>query len=96
MGLGDTSALIEYYGNKPGPDAPADGVPAVRRGAARVLRAQEVGARKSIADLAGKSITGQPFEVTRKIVAGVRAALRSIDPNSVKWVTATAPCAPTR
>jgi NitT/TauT family transport system substrate-binding protein len=41
---------------------------------------------RTIADLAGKAIAGQPFEVTRKMFP-VFARAAKIDPASVKWIT---------
>src|SRR6185503_2196717 len=85
MGLGDTSALIEYYGNNPG-QTRLQMVYLQYDEAPLAYYALKKSGAKSIADLAGKSITGQPFEVTRKMWP-VFARAAKIDPNSVKWVT---------
>lgn len=85
MGLGDMSALIEYYGNNPG-QTRLQMVYLQYDEAPLAYYALKKSGAKSIADLAGKSITGQPFEVTRKMWP-VFARAAKIDPNSVKWVT---------
>ena len=85
MGLGDTSALIEYYGNNPG-QTRLQMVYLQYDEAPLAYYALKKSGAKSIADLAGKSISGQPFEVTRKMWP-VFARAAKIDPDSVKWVT---------
>jgi len=85
MGLGDMSALIEYYGNNPG-QTRLQMVYLQYDEAPLAYYAFKKSGAKSIADLAGKSVTGQPFEVTRKMFP-VFARAAKIDPNSVKWVT---------
>jgi len=85
MGLGDTSALIEYYGNNPG-QTRLQMVYLQYDEAPLAYYALRKSGAKSIADLAGKSISGQPFEVTRKMFP-VFAHAAKIDPASVKWVT---------
>lgn len=85
MGLGDTSALIEYYGNNPG-QTRLQMVYLQYDEAPLAYYALKKSGAKSIADLAGKSISGQPFEVTRKMFP-VFARAAKIDPASVKWVT---------
>jgi NitT/TauT family transport system substrate-binding protein len=85
MGLGDTSALIEYYGNNPG-QTRLQMVYLQYDEAPLAYYALKKSGAKSIADLAGKSISGQPFEVTRKMFP-VFAHAAKIDPASVKWVT---------
>jgi NitT/TauT family transport system substrate-binding protein len=85
MGLGDMSALIEYYGNNPG-QTRLQMVYLQYDEAPLAYYALKKSGAKSIADLAGKSISGQPFEVTRKMFP-VFAHAAKIDPASVKWVT---------
>jgi NitT/TauT family transport system substrate-binding protein len=85
MGLGDMSALIEYYGNNPG-QTRLQMVYLQYDEAPLAYYALKKSGAKSIADLAGKSISGQPFEVTRKMFP-VFARAAKIDPASVKWVT---------
>jgi NitT/TauT family transport system substrate-binding protein len=85
MGLGDTSALIEYYGNNPG-QTRLQMVYLQYDEAPLAYYALRKSGAKSIADLAGKSISGQPFEVTRKMFP-VFAHAAKIDPASVRWVT---------
>jgi NitT/TauT family transport system substrate-binding protein len=85
MGLGDMSALIEYYGNNPG-QTRLQMVYLQYDEAPLAYYALKTSGAKSIADLAGKSIAGQPFEVTRKMFP-VFARAAKIDPASIKWVT---------
>ncbi len=85
MGLGDTSALIEYYGNNPG-QTRLQMVYLQYDEAPLAYYALRKSGAKSIADLAGKSISGQPFQVTCKMFP-VFARAAKIDPASVKWVT---------
>jgi NitT/TauT family transport system substrate-binding protein len=85
MGLGDMSALIEYYGNNPG-QTRLQMVYLQYDEAPLAYYAWKKSGAKTIADLAGKSIAGQPFEVTRKMFP-VFARAAKIDPASVKWVT---------
>jgi len=85
MGLGDMSALIEYYGNNPG-QTRLQMVYLQYDEAPLAYYALKKSGAKSIADLAGKSISGQPFEVTRKMFP-VFARAAKIDPASVKWIT---------
>lgn len=85
MGLGDMSALIEYYGNNPGQTRLQMVYLQYDEAPLAYYALKKSGAR-TIADLAGKSISGQPFEVTRKMFP-VFAKAANIDPNSVKWVT---------
>ena len=85
MGLGDTSALIEYYGNNPG-QTRVQMVYLQYDEAPLAYYALKKSGVKSLADLAGKSIAGAPFEVTRKMFA-VFAKAANIDPASVSWVT---------
>ena len=85
MGLGDMSALIEYYGNNPG-QTRLQMVYLQYDEAPLAYYAMKKSGAKSIADLAGKKISGQPFEVTRKMFAVFARAAR-IDPGSVTWVT---------
>lgn len=85
MGLGDMSALIEYYGNNPGQTRLQMVYLQYDEAPLAYYAWKKTGAR-SIADLAGKSIAGQPFEVTRKMFP-VFARAAKIDPASVKWVT---------
>jgi NitT/TauT family transport system substrate-binding protein len=85
MGLGDMSALIEYYGNNPGQTRLQMVYLQYDEAPLAYYALKKSGAR-TIADLAGKSISGQPFEVTRKMFP-VFARAAKIDPASVKWVT---------
>jgi NitT/TauT family transport system substrate-binding protein len=79
------SALIEYYGGNPG-QTRLQMVYLQYDEAPLAYYALKKSGAKSIADLAGKSISGQPFEVTRKMFP-VFAHAAKIDPASVKWVT---------
>jgi NitT/TauT family transport system substrate-binding protein len=85
MGLGDMSALIEYYGNNPG-QTRLQMVYLQYDEAPLAYYALKKSGAKTIADLAGKSVAGQPFEVTRKMWP-VFARAAKIDPASIKWVT---------
>ena len=85
MGLGDTSALIEYYGNNPGQGRLQMVYLQYDEAPLAYYALKKSGAR-TIADLAGKNLAAAPFEVTRKMFA-VFARAANIDPNSVKWVT---------
>ena len=85
MGLGDMSALIEYYGNNPGQTRLQMVYLQYDEAPLAYYAFRKTGA-KSIADLAGKSVAGTPFEVTRKMFP-VFARAAKIDPASVKWVT---------
>jgi NitT/TauT family transport system substrate-binding protein len=85
MGLGDMSALIEYYGNNPG-QTRLQMVYLQYDEAPLAYYALRKSGAKTIADLAGKKVSGQPFEVTRKMFP-VFARAAKIDPNSVTWVT---------
>jgi NitT/TauT family transport system substrate-binding protein len=85
MGLGDMSALIEYYGNNPGQTRLQMVYLQYDEAPLAYYTFKKTGA-KSIADLAGKSIAGAPFESTRKMFP-VFARAAKIDPASVKWVT---------
>ena len=85
MGLGDMSALIEYYGNNPG-QTRLQMVYLQYDEAPLAYYALRKSGAKTIADLAGKKIAGQPFEVTRKMFP-VFARAAKIDPASVTWVT---------
>jgi NitT/TauT family transport system substrate-binding protein len=85
MGLGDMSALIEYYGNNPG-QARLQMVYLQYDEAPLAYYALKKSGARTIADLAGKAIAGQPFEVTRKMFP-VFARAAKIDPASVKWIT---------
>src|SRR2546425_5851262 len=85
MGLGDMSALIEYYGNNPGQTRLQMVYLQYDEAPLAYYALKKSGAR-TIADLAGKSVAGQPFEVTRKMFP-VFARAAKIDPNSIKWVT---------
>jgi NitT/TauT family transport system substrate-binding protein len=79
------SALIEYYGNNPG-QTRLQMVYLQYDEAPLAYYALKKSGAKTIADLAGKSISGQPFEVTRKMFP-IFARAAKIDPASVKWVT---------
>lgn len=85
VGLGDMSALIEYYGNNAGQTRLQMVYLQYDEAPLAYYALKKSGAR-TIADLAGKSIAGQPFEVTRKMFP-VFAKAANIDPASVKWVT---------
>ena len=85
MGLGDMSALIEYYGNNPGQTRLQMVYLQYDEAPLAYYALKKSGAR-TIADLAGRAVAGQPFEVTRKMFP-VFAKAANIDPNSVKWVT---------
>ena len=85
MGLGDMSALIEYYGNNPG-QTRLQMVYLQYDEAPLAYYALKKSGAKTIADLAGKKVSGQPFEVTRKMFP-VFARAAKIDPASVTWVT---------
>jgi NitT/TauT family transport system substrate-binding protein len=84
-GLGDTSALIEYAGNNPGQTRLQMVYLQYDEAPLAYYTFKKTGA-KSIADLAGKSIAGQSFEVTRKMFP-VFAKAAKIDPATVTWVT---------
>jgi NitT/TauT family transport system substrate-binding protein len=84
-GLGDTSALIEYAGNNPGQTRLQMVYLQYDEAPLAYYTFKKTGA-KSIADLAGKSIAGQSFEVTRKMFP-VFAKAAKIDPATVSWVT---------
>jgi NitT/TauT family transport system substrate-binding protein len=84
-GLGDTSALIEYAGNNPGQTRLQMLYLQYDEAPLAYYTYKKTGA-KSIADLAGKSIAGQSFEVTRKMFP-VFAKAAKIDPATVTWVT---------
>jgi NitT/TauT family transport system substrate-binding protein len=85
MGLGDMSALIEYYGNNAGQTRLQMVYLQYDEAPLAYYALKKTGA-KSIADLAGKAVAGTPFEVTRKMFP-VFARAAKIDPNSIKWVT---------
>jgi NitT/TauT family transport system substrate-binding protein len=85
VGLGDMSALIEYYGKNPGKTLLQMVYLQYDEAPLAYYAWKKTGA-KSIADLAGKTITGQPFEVTRKMFP-VFAHAAKIDPASVTWVS---------
>ena len=85
MGLGDMSALIEYFGNFPGQTRLQMVYVHYDEAPLAYYALKKTGIR-SISDLAGKSITGQPFEATRKLFPVIAKAAK-IDPNSVKWMT---------
>jgi NitT/TauT family transport system substrate-binding protein len=85
MGLGDMSALIEYYGNNAG-QTRLQMVYLQYDEAPLAYYALKKSGAKTIADLAGKKVSGQPFEVTRKMFP-VFARAAKIDPASVTWVT---------
>src|SRR5437868_2511784 len=85
VGLADMSALIEYYGNNPGQTRLQMVYLQYDEAPIAYYALKKTGA-KTIADLAGKSVAGQPFEVTRKMWP-VFARAAKIDPASIKWVT---------
>src|SRR5688572_18235049 len=85
MGLGDMSALIEYYGNNQGQTRLQMVYLQYDEAPLAYYTFKKTGA-KSIADLAGKSIAAAPFEATRKMFP-VFARAAKIDPASINWVT---------
>ncbi len=85
MGLGDMSALIEYYGNNAGQTRLQMVYLQYDEAPLAYYTFKKTGA-KTLADLAGKSIAGQSFEVTRKMFP-VFAKAANIDPATVTWVT---------
>ncbi len=87
MGLADMSSLIEYYGNNAGQTRLQMVYLQYDEAPLAYYAFKKTGA-KSIADLAGKTVAGTPFEVTRKMFP-VFARAAKIDPESVKWVTVT-------
>ncbi len=84
-GLGDMSALIEYAANNPGQTRLQMVYLQYDQAPLAYYTFKKTGA-KSIADLAGKSIAGSPFESTRKMFP-VFARAAKIDPATVTWVT---------
>ena len=84
-GLGDISALIEYFGNNPG-ETRQQMVYLQYDEAPIAYYALKKSGLKSISDLAGKRVTGAPFEISRKMFA-VFAAAAKIPADSVHWVT---------
>ena len=84
-GLGDISALIEYYGNNPG-QTKVQMVYLQYDEAPIAYYALKKTGLKTMSDLAGKRITGAPFEVSRKMFS-IFAAAAKIAPDSVQWVT---------
>jgi NitT/TauT family transport system substrate-binding protein len=84
-GLGDTSALIEYYGNNAG-QTKVQMVYLQYDEAPIAYYVMKKNGAKTIADLAGKSIAAAPFEVTRKMFP-IFAHAAKIDPASVSWVS---------
>jgi NitT/TauT family transport system substrate-binding protein len=84
-GLGDMSALIEYYGNNPGQTRLQMVYLQYDEAPLAYYTFRKTGA-KSIADLAGKAVAGSPWESTRKMFP-VFAKAAKIDPATVTWVT---------
>ena len=84
-GLGDISALIEYFGNNPG-ETRLQMVYLQYDEAPIAYYALKKSGLRTIPDLAGKRITGAPFEVSRKMFP-VFAGAAKIDPASVTWIT---------
>ncbi|HEY6822025.1 MAG TPA: ABC transporter substrate-binding protein [Burkholderiales bacterium] len=84
-GLGDTSALIEYYGNNAG-QTKVQMVYLQYDEAPIAYYVMKKNGAKTIADLAGKSIAAAPFEVTRKMFP-IFAHAAKIDPATVSWVS---------
>ncbi|MGH8679889.1 MAG: ABC transporter substrate-binding protein [Burkholderiales bacterium] len=84
-GLGDMSALIEYVGNNPGQQRLQMVYLQYDEAPLAYYTFKKTGA-KSIADLAGKSVAGSPWESTRKMFP-VFARAAKIDPATVTWVT---------
>lgn len=85
MGLGDMSALIEYFGNFPGQQR-VEMVYMQYDEAPLAFYALKKSGAKSIADLAGKNVIGAVFDVNRKLFP-IIAKAANINPNSVTWVT---------
>jgi NitT/TauT family transport system substrate-binding protein len=88
VGLADMSSLIEYYGNNAGQTRLQMVYLQYDEAPLAYYAFKKTGA-KSIADLAGKSVAGTPFEVTRKMFP-IFARAAKIDPASIKWVTVDA------
>lgn len=84
VGLGDMSALIEFMGNNPGQQR-LQMVYQLYDEAPLSYFALKKSGIKTFKDLAGKSISGAPFEVTRKIWPLVARAA-GLDVNAVKFV----------
>ena len=82
-GLGDLSSLIEYIGNNPG-QTRMQMVYVLYDEAPLAYYALKKSGIKSIADLAGKPVTGAPFEITRKLWPMFAKAAK-VDAGSVKW-----------
>lgn len=85
IGFGDTSSLIEFLGNNPGPAR----LQAVYMVYDRIPLAY-VGLKKygiaSFADMPGKTIAAASFEATRRLWPLVAKAA-GIEPGSVNWLT---------
>ena len=84
-GLGDISVLIEYLGNNPG-QAPMQMVYIVYDEVPVAFYAFRKNQIRSIADLAGKSVTGAPFEIHRKLWPMIARAAK-IAPDSVRFMS---------
>ncbi|MEO7403550.1 MAG: ABC transporter substrate-binding protein, partial [Burkholderiales bacterium] len=84
-GLGDVSVLIEYLGNNP-TQPPMQMVYMLYDEAPIALFTLRKNGINSIAELAGKSLTGAPFEIHRKLWPMIARAAR-IPADSVKFVT---------
>ncbi len=84
-GLGDTSALIEYYGNNAG-DTRLQMVYLQYDEAPIAYYVMKKNNAKTIADLAGKSIAAAPFEVTRKMWP-IFAHAAKIDPAATTFLS---------
>jgi ABC-type nitrate/sulfonate/bicarbonate transport system substrate-binding protein len=84
-GMGDMSSLIEYVGNNPGQYRVQMVYQLYDEAPLAYYVLKKNGAR-GFADLAGKTITGAPYEVTRKMFPMIARAAK-IDPGSVKFMT---------
>jgi NitT/TauT family transport system substrate-binding protein len=84
MGLGDMSALIEYYGNFPD-QRRVQMVYLQYDEAPLAFYALKKSGARSIADLAGKSVASTAFDINRKLFPVIAKAAK-IDPGSVSFV----------
>jgi NitT/TauT family transport system substrate-binding protein len=84
IGLGDVNAMIEYLGNFPGQQRMQMVYLLYDENPIAYYALRKSGAR-TIADLAGKTIVGRPFEVSVKLFPIFAKAAR-IDPKSVTFL----------
>jgi len=92
MGLGDTSSLIEYYGDNAGQTRLQMVYLQYDEAPLGYFTLKKSGAR-TIADLAGKSIAAGPYEVTRKLWP-VSAAHVGVAPQQARSIAAARPGSP--